>query len=103
MNIEYPPFYVGQKVVAIITHSRNNFKKGDEFIVQDIKKSACCGTWLINIGIKTNYDFILCVICGERRPNDDYYRAAAFAPKQQMNYPLIKLSRVLENEPVSAN
>jgi hypothetical protein len=105
MNIEYPPFYVGQQVVAIVGHSKENFKKGDLFTVNDIRKNKCCGTWIISIGINTKNRFrnTVCGICNNIRVNDDYYRAATFAPVEQLKYPLIKLTRVLENEPVSAN
>jgi hypothetical protein len=105
MNIEYPPFYVGQQIIAIIGHSNGNYKKGDRFIVKDIKKNKCCGTWLIEININTKdkYKTIRCNICNNVRVNDDYYRAASFAPVEQLKYPLIKLTRVLENEPVSSN
>jgi len=103
MNIEYPPFYVGQQVVVVKEHE--NFKKGDKFIVNGIRKSNCCGTWLINIGINSKhiYDYMRCVICGGETINDDYYKATRFAPVEQLKYPLIKLTRVLENEPVSSN
>jgi hypothetical protein len=103
MNIEYPPFYIGQQVVAITDHE--NFKRGDKFIVKNIRKEKCCTTWVINIGVNSKdvYDFMACPICGTQAVNDDYYRAARFAPVEQLKYPLIKLTRILENEPVSSN
>ena len=44
-----PPFYVGQRVVAIVDHSQGAFKKGDEFTVTSIYFGCC--QWLVTIGI----------------------------------------------------
>lgn len=76
-------FYVGQEVVAIRDHSKGAFKKGDEFVIQGVKKGCCCLE--LNVGIKTNHSLMKCRYCGKITANDNYYQASSFAPKQQLS------------------
>lgn len=43
-------FRVGMEVIAIRTHSEGEFKKGERFIIQGIKKGCKCVGWLLDIG-----------------------------------------------------
>lgn len=45
------PFYVGQEVEAVRSHSEGAFKKGDRFVVQSVTNYCRCG-WLVAIGIQ---------------------------------------------------
>jgi hypothetical protein len=76
-------FFVGQEVVAIKDHSQGNFKKGDEFLIQDIKNGCC--KLLIDVGIRTGKDFINCRCCGDRKPNDNYYCSQCFSPIKKLS------------------
>lgn len=82
-------FYVGQEVVAIADHSQGDFKKGDEFVIQGIKKTCDCCLDL-NIGIKHPFESdgtICCSKCGIESKSDGYmwYDSTMFAPKQHLS------------------
>lgn len=77
-------FYIGQEVVAIRDHSQGRWRKGEEFIIQGVKKEPCCGLITVNVGINSDLQFVEC-ICGHITDNDFYYNSANFAPKQQLS------------------
>lgn len=83
-NIQIPPFYVGQEVVANCDHSDGHFTKGEEFNVTSIEKT-CCG-WNITVGIihKGSYRSE-CFICGSIDPvirtGEIRYNSSRFSPK----------------------
>lgn len=91
MNI--PPFYVGQRVVAICDHSEGAFKKGQEFVIQGIRPTNCkCGIWDVNVGIlDDSYNTSLFIMCGRcntinRQTSDNKYwwfDATRFVPIQE--------------------
>jgi len=78
-------FYVGQEVVAIKDHPQGDFKKGQEFIIQGIRRQPCCGDILIDIGVKIDYDKMKCSVCGRIYDADYYYSSSRFAPKQHLS------------------
>ncbi len=60
-------FKIGQEVIALRTHSKNIFKKGDILIVRNIKPAPCnCFLFCVDIGhslaIKRNE--VYCSKCG---------------------------------------
>jgi len=77
-------FYVGLEVVAIKNHSRGRFKKGQEFVIQGIKKEPCCGLVTVDVGIYSDKKLSICR-CGKISKNDCYYGADYFTPKQQLS------------------
>jgi len=81
-------FYVGQKIVAIKDHSEFAFKKGDEFIVLDIKLTPCCKEQILDIGKTKGSDYSYCVKC------DNLYRdwSNVWAFKHYMFAPLEEYS-----------
>lgn len=46
---QLPPFYVGQRVVALVDGINYPFKKGDKFVVNDLAQTPC-GCWNIHVG-----------------------------------------------------
>lgn len=57
-----PPFYVGQKVVAVEPHEC--FKIGDTFTVTGIYRQKCkCGGWVVSVGIAHISDRRSCLDC----------------------------------------
>ena len=81
-NIEIPPFYVGQEVVANITHSQKAYKKGDEFKVQSVFKGCC--KWEITIGITPPNKEAYCRFCNKTIETNDgewSFYAFRFSPK----------------------
>lgn len=107
-EINLPPFYVGQKVVAIKDHSQCRFKKGDPFIITAIYQAPCCGIWLVEIGILAVHNYWRCVPCntgGQKyRSPQAVFNSASFAPIFE-NFQEISYSEVVKEEKrlVSAN
>lgn len=85
-NINLPPFYVGQRVVAIKDSgpipTMISYNKGDEFIVSITKQSRTKKEW--HCGFTT-------------RPPDEYYDCNSFVPVEQ-NFQSITIEKVLELE-----
>lgn len=58
MSENIPPFYIGQRVVALKTKTWKlftYFSKDQQFIVLGIRQSPCCKIWEINIGLVLPY------------------------------------------------
>ncbi len=91
-NIEIPPFYINQEVVAIRDHSQGKFKKGDEFIVRAIGKERWCkcrNGWYVDVG-KTQLSELgfTCTVCGHiiyAKSLSVLYAASSFAPKLEIH------------------
>lgn len=100
-NIDIPPFYISQEIVAIRDHSQGAFKKGDEFKVTSIGKSCC--TWIITIGIKAT-GVPVCTLCGKYRKytGEWEFRTDSFAPKVQLGE-FVSMKEVVQLETVCAN
>jgi hypothetical protein len=105
MENNLPPFYVGQKVIAIQDHSRLTFKKGQMFIVLDIRFYCC--SWEIFIGVNEAplpdpycmYEQ-KCCRCSKIELSRDircFFYADLFAPVYE-NFQSISLSKILEEE-----
>ena len=94
-----PPFYVGQKVVAIFTHTQGLFIKGQIFTVKNIFLSKCkCKAWSITIGLYSNNPLKECAYCHTVWSNDFSFIAERFAPLQELVFPSLTMSRVIEKE-----
>lgn len=103
-HINLPPFYIGQRVVAIETGEL--WKKGDEFIVKGIKPGCCKTTsWKVDVGILLPpcgrpYK-ISCEYCHvgyiSYAGNIFWAEHNAFAPIQE-SFQSISLEKVLEQE-----
>lgn len=104
MNIlnNLSPFYIGQKVVYItgIYHPKNTI-----YTIKDIIKYPC-GCYGIDIGEKDTYGIS---ICGDHNSylntpsNIAYYDSNSFRPLQELKFPLISYSKVLEEQLVGSN
>jgi len=58
-------FYVGQRIVAVKSHSQGVFKKGDEFILKAITQRPCgCSGLYLDIGIRSGRRIGACNKCG---------------------------------------
>ncbi len=57
-----PPFYIGQKVVAVVDSKWGYFKKGKIYSVLNIKKCNC-GKWTIYIGLSMSGHRQICSTC----------------------------------------
>lgn len=76
---------IGMTIIAIKDQSNGLFKKGDEFIIQGLKKTHCgCGNILIDIGKITNVAFRRCKRCTitvRLTDNIAWFSEKAFVPK----------------------
>lgn len=93
------PFYIGQKVVCLKDYSYNNeggFKKGEIKIVEELIKCSCNLIGVKIRGIKYSLPTV-CYDC-HKNLNGTFFDSEYFAPLQQKNFPLIKLSQIKENE-----
>lgn len=78
-------FEVGKKVIAIRTHSKKAFVRGQVFELNGIRKPKCmCKSLDLDIGMVNSEAKILsCTLCGnqENRNSDIWwFNSAAFAP-----------------------
>lgn len=88
-NIDIPPFFVGQEVVAVNDHNADYpslYKKGDEFIVVETVKTRCCKRWCIYVGVGTppgRTPGTYCNTChkANAHPTKLVFPAKDFAPK----------------------
>jgi hypothetical protein len=98
-----PPFYIGQKVIAIKTHSQGTFIKGVSYKVTNYIKCDC-GVWWISVGGTTDRINRRCT-CGHLTPTYglSHGDSRLLAPIQEQTFPLISYSKVLEQETVIAN
>ncbi len=93
-----PPFYVGQKVVCVKTHTRGIYKKGQVFTVQNIYMQTCGCQWVINIGYYSDIPTMKCSTCGLVYKNDSAFKCTSFKPLQESVFPSLTMSKVLEKE-----
>ncbi len=105
MNL--PPFYVGQKVVYI---TGINAPKDSIHIVKDIWLNDCGKCWVIDIGIIINphhgkYGKFQCSNCREvyMTTCKDGWMATSFRPLEQLKFPLMKYTKVIEEQLISEN
>ena len=102
------PFYVGQKVVMIenfkrqlTNHERNlGIKiptKGNIYTVREVERGSH-GGWFIKLVEIVNPSAAFIDSYGEPTWN-----VVKFAPIKEQKFPLIKLTRIIEKELVSAN
>jgi hypothetical protein len=96
MNL--PPFYIGQKVVAITGTDR--LKKGSTHIVHAIYFKYCCNRWCVSVGIKGEGDKPVCNthnVTHELPSNDVFHHHSYFRAIEE-TFQSISLEKVLENE-----
>lgn len=99
-NNTFPPFYVGQRVVAL--YDFYYIVKGQEYIVKAIQFGyhACYPEWSVDVGIGHTVE---CYKCGEIL-KDEFVRAVHFAPVDEMKeFKKITYSEVLEEVDIAEN
>ena len=96
-----PPFYVGQKVVSLI--STNIRKKGEIYSITD-QFMCSCGYWMVSFGIRHNHSGLLtcvCEGCGNTNPTNSWFFAAGaetFAPLTESPFPSLTMEQVVKKE-----
>lgn len=108
MAQNFPPFYVGQRVVRVGASVHPFVKKGDVYTVAAIKQCQSCKNWKVSCVEfhPTHSGHGEYCNCGNIIISDGfiYGRAEGFAPIQE-NFQSISLEKILEEETklVSAN
>lgn len=98
-----PPFYVGQKVVAVLNHSQGAFTSGQEFVIESVEKYCC--KWLVTVGIKSPAILFNCT-CGKTYSKNTglhEFCSTAFKAIDEQNFQAITFEKVLETELVCVN
>lgn len=98
--MEFQPFYVGQKVVALVDfetiRGASMLVKGKVYVVKGIRKALCCKRWEVDYGCI--YDGLTMCKCGNIDHEIVFWIGASnFAPLHT-DFQHIELSKVLEIE-----
>lgn len=97
-KLNLPPFYVGQKVIAVRSHSQGVFNKGDVFTVTGVIRK-CCG-WNVSIGIPSTKPSWHCGICDRSHHSETewFFSQRMFTTAQEKNFPLMTFTQIKETE-----
>ena len=90
-------WYIGQRIVAIRTHSQKAYKYGEEYIIRGLSQPSCgCDHILIDIGKNTNSTHCICR-CGypERSNGTWLLHDGGFAP---LDVDISELTELLEEK-----
>jgi len=101
MILKLPQFFVGLQVIALESLPEVGVKKGDKYPVKGVK-DYCCGTVVLDIGIKSRTSKSKCSICGtivdkSGDPNAWYLNSKYFAPAETEFIP-VTFNKILELE-----
>ena len=96
--------YIGQQVVAI-TDWEGLFKKGDTFVIKDVKQACICSGTIIDIGLNRPSDTGIteCYECKSFVIKGDYISAKYFVPVDYKNVKNVTFEKILEKIPIVAN
>lgn len=91
-------WYIGQPIVAIRSHSRKFFTKGQEFTIKALKAGCCAACKVdIDIGLKYDGDGTHCPDCGAIEHTDiNWFNEICFAP---LDFDISELTKILK-EPI---
>jgi len=100
-KLNLPPFYVGQKVVCVKTHSQGIVVKGNVYSVKECYLSPCGCNYVVCVGVLATGQFNKCTTCGKRRNPESKYHPIShelFAPVQEAKPPLMTFTQIKEKE-----
>jgi hypothetical protein len=100
-KLNLPPFYIGQKIVAIRNHKQGRFKQGEIFTVTGITNCPVCGFIKINIGISNPLKLYNCSECGSdymKENNAADFHPISFRPLDEMKAPMLTFKQIKEVE-----
>lgn len=107
--MELPPFYIGQEVVCVKSHSLGAVKKSLDYTILSIKRVN--GIWIVDVGVRIPSDalFIRYTLreSGEKitMQNDGkwWILADLFTEKEEKEFKQITYIKILEQEPIAVN
>ena len=78
-------FEVGDEIISIQDHSRKLVLKGDVFTVKGFTRNPCCGSTIVDVGVKSPNPKTTCYTCGcsYDKPGGGYWFAAYIFRKVQ--------------------
>jgi hypothetical protein len=97
MNLS--PFYIGQKVVCIKSHSLGLVEKGKEYVIKDIQNGLCSHyPWLVDVGQQRTSNLAGCEICQKLDfgPTKDYVSHTLFTPIEEQQFSKVTYTEILE-------
>lgn len=102
-NLNLPPFYQGQKVVALRT-VKNGFGigiiKDKEYIAHDCKRCATCAMWYVDLRLQTNVksSTAICGICKNilKNINGPWVEHTLLAPLNEAKMKAVSFEKVME-------
>lgn len=98
-KLNLPPFYVGQKIVALTNGCNGNLIKNNEYTVKSIRFRCCA--WLVDVGIvDLESDESECSTCKKTYKFEKIWWLSyiLFAPIEKQNLPLMTFSQIKEKE-----
>jgi hypothetical protein len=92
------PFYVGQRVVAVNAALGSAFKNGTQYVIDAVEYNF--GNPHHPVGRITKYWYVGIQGFPKSTISDRkaYYCPSIFAPVEQMDFPAIKLSEIIQSE-----
>lgn len=99
-NLNLPPFYVGQKVVSLVSKDGgyNSLNKGEVYTVLAIERGCEHCKWVIDIGKKQSRGFTECRECGFVINGLVHWANAAFFAPIESTFQSITFQEVAEIE-----
>ena len=93
---------IGDKVVCIKGHTEGHVKEGSTYTIKNIMLNPCCGTMVVDVGIKRDTTHCACTKCNFDYPNKGitWLYASRFVPIQH-EFKAIEFTKVLEEEVVT--
>ena len=90
---------VGKEAYCIQSHSAGNYKKGNIYTINAIKKGCSHYPVLLDIGVNTNIDETVCDVCHAKLGADFWADASRFVSPDDIS--LTEIEEVLQKEPYS--
>jgi hypothetical protein len=78
-------FKVGDEVICIRDHTEKIVRNGDVFRVKGLESNPCCGSIIVDVGVRSNRPYTKCYTCQCSYKKDDgnYWFAAMLFRKIQ--------------------
>lgn len=95
---------IGQEVVAIISHRQGLFKKGEAYVVKNIRQGCKHNPTLIDIGKHIRPEnFSFCRNCDFKVKAEAWFDAKDFIPVDYSNAKQVTFEKIVEKVPMFAN
>jgi len=97
-KLNLPPFVIGDNVVCISENNYRDIKKGLVYKVRRVFKTACCNSWLVDVGVPLLGNCI-CGKCGNNIYSPNGFQSIRFSKVQEQKFKAITFSEIEELQP----